>query len=185
MGGDRITILKMNIDGNEEYRFLRIKSGTSTIEVVNEDYICGQCRSTAGVVRTLSYQTWTENMVATYNLGNYYEGQFYSTFLSGNSITDENLFVKDLFVYQGVEYYNVKFYKLDEGKIFYMGDNRAESSDARYTGSENETKIRGKVVSIMRNATSAKNSIFYYFSRIGGYFDIIWQEIIKIFAWKG
>ena len=187
-GGDKITILKMSIDGKNEYRFVRIKSGTSDSqpEVLNETYINGVCNNAAGITRVLGYDTWTYNVNSALDSGNYYEGQFYSTYFWDNV---NNVYIEDnvypvSFSYQGVQYNNVKFYQLKQGQIFYMGDNRIESSDARLTGPEDESKILGKVVAITHNSTSSKNSIFYQFNRIGGYFNVLWQEIIKIFSWK-
>lgn len=180
-GGDKISILKMNIDGQDQYRFLRIKSGTSIIEVVEENYICGKCKG-----GELNYSVWLQYKRTEPKedlFGNYYEKLFYEEYFQNSLISDSNIFLRD-FVYQGLEYTNVKFYELDQGKIFYMGDNRINSSDARQDGPEDESKILGKVVTIMHNSTSSKNSIFYYFHRIWGYFDVIWQEIIKNFAWK-
>lgn len=186
-GGDKISILRLNIDGESQYRFLRIKSGTSSVEVLNETYISGKCNNSYGESRVLGYSSWTSGVSATYDLGNFYEGQFYSTYLwnsKTNHVVTDNVYKYNI-VYQGTEYNNVKFYQLGQDKIFYMGDNRAESSDARATGSEDQSKIIGKVVAVTHNSTSSKNSFFYLFNRAIGYFEVLWQEIVRIFAWKG
>ncbi len=185
-GGDKISILRMNIDGKNEYRFLRVKANTSNVEVLEESYISGECLSSNGAERTIGYSTWTSNISANFDYGNYYESQFYATYLwdSENQTFRTDSVSKYTFTYQGVDYTNIKFYQLGQNKIFYMGDNRAESSDARHTGSEDQSKIKGKVVTVTHNSTTAQNSFFYRFNRLIGYFDVLWQEIIKIFAWN-
>ena len=183
-GGDKITILKMKIDEEWQYRLLRIKSGTNEVEVVQENYLNGKCKTEASNAQeiVLGYSYWTEKVSSLNPVGNTnsYENIFYSHYLQ--NILSGNVITISSYVYDEVEYQNVLFYQLDEGKIFYMGDNRTNSKDARSEGPEDEDKILGKVVSITRNSTSPQNSVFYYFHRIWGYFDVLWQDFIKIFA---
>ena len=57
--GDKVSIVRLNIDGNEEYRFLRIKAGGDRVEVVYEDYIIGTCKDAGGNVYNMNYEYWT------------------------------------------------------------------------------------------------------------------------------
>ena len=163
LDGDQISIAKVHvIEGNDnytEYRFMRIKEGSSEIEVVYEDYI-------AGYGLWNSYAPFFDNGVG-------YEPYFYKMFLENSQTT--------IHYVEGVG--NVKFYTVMPGQIFYMGDNRTGSTDARWTGTDSQSNVIGRVVSIIRNSTSIKNSLFWWTGRVKDYFAIIFEEIIKYFAW--
>lgn len=183
--GDRISIAKLNINGKQEYRFLRVKASDSRVEVLYEDYIEGTCIDNSGNKYQIGYDTWS-TISSVQDNSNKYEELFYKTFLwdSENQVTiTENVYEYD-FTYNNVEYQNVKFYEIEEDHIFYMGDNRTGSSDARLTGTDTESKILGRVVTITHNSTSYRNSFFFWFERTKGYLEIIWKEIIYNFAWK-
>ena len=186
---DKVSIIKLNINGNYEYRFLRIKSGSNRVEVVNENYLEGTCKDASGNVFQLSYSFWSnypgcpsENF-----LGIKYEGSFFDTFFWDNSI--ESLNTENIstytFSYAGQTYTNVLFYQIEEGKIFYMGDNRAFSADCRLTGTEYNTKIVGKVIEITHNSACYQNSTFFWFEKVKGYIKVLWNKIVENFAWKG
>lgn len=185
-GGDKISIIKMNIGGKEEYRFLRIKSSDSRVEVVQEDYISGTCHDIFGGEYQLGYSTWSAITDINYNSIKY-EQLFYYTFLWDYELEIEKTFnvSYQTFTYQNITYRDVKFFEIEKDKIFYMGDNRTGSSDARSSGTEFQNKIIGKVVSITHNSTSFQNSPLYLFERVRGYLEVIWKEIIEIFSWKG
>ena len=163
LDGDQISIAKVHVvQGNEnytEYRFMRIKEGSSEIEIVYEDYIAGY-----GIWN--SYVPILDNEV-------YYEPYFYRMFLEDSQTTTHYV--------EGVG--NVKFYTVMPGQIFYMGDNRTGSTDARWTGTDSQENVIGRVVSIVHNSTSIKNSLFWWTGRIKEYFAIVFDEIIKYFAW--
>ena len=163
LDGDQISIAKVHVvQGNDnytEYRFMRIKEGSSEIEIVYEDYIAGY-----GIWN--SYVPILDNEV-------YYEPYFYRMFLEDSRTTTHYV--------EGVG--NVKFYTVMPGQIFYMGDNRTGSTDARWTGTDSQENVIGRVVSIVHNSTSIQNSLFWWTGRIKEYFAIVFDEIIKYFAW--
>lgn len=163
LDGDQISIAKVHVvQGNDnytEYRFMRIKEGSSEIEIVYEDYIAGY-----GIWN--SYVPILDNEV-------YYEPYFYRMFLEDSQTTTHYV--------EGVG--NVKFYIVMPGQIFYMGDNRTGSTDARWTGTDSQENVIGRVVSIVHNSTSIQNSLFWWTGRIKEYFAIVFDEIIKYFAW--
>ena len=163
LDGDQISIAKVHVvQGNDnytEYRFMRIKEGSSEIEIVYEDYIAGY-----GIWN--SYVPILDNEV-------YYEPYFYRLFLEDSQTTTHYV--------EGVG--NVKFYTVMPGQIFYMGDNRTGSTDARWTGTDSQENVIGRVVSIVHNSTSIQNSLFWWTGRIKEYFAIVFDEIIKYFAW--
>ena len=163
LDGDQISIAKVHVvQGNDnytEYRFMRIKEGSSEIEIVYEDYIAGY-----GIWN--SYVPILDNEV-------YYEPYFYRMFLEDSQTTTHYV--------EGVG--NVKFYTVMPGQIFYMGDNRTGSTDARWTGTDSQENVIGRVVSIVHNSTSIQNSLFWWTGRIKEYFAIVFDEIIKYFAW--
>lgn len=157
---DKISIAKVEVDGKSTYRFMRIKSGTNKVEIIYEDYI-------------KSYDLW--NAITSITDGGIdYENIFYKTFLMGNNVSLEYV--------EGVGY--VKFYQIQQNQIFYMGDNRTGSSDARSSGTENIEKVIGKVVEISHNSTNIQNSLFWWFNRVVTYLKIIGKQIIEYFAWK-
>ena len=180
-GGDRISIAKLKINGSEEYRFLRVKSGSSRVEIVNEKYIAGVCTDTSGQKYSLGYQNWSR--VSSYT-DNYikYESSFYGTFIWGKE-EEVDYFLYD-FSYSGQSYEDVKFFEIEPGKIFYMGDNRTGSSDARSTGTEYSSKIIGKVVVTTKGSNVGKITLLSLFSKAKGYLEVVWKEIINIFSWK-
>ena len=163
LDGDQISIAKVHVvQGNDnytEYRFMRIKEGSSEIEIVYEDYIAGY-----GIWN--SYVPILDNEV-------YYEPYFYRMFIEDSQTTTHYV--------EGVG--NVKFYTVMPGQIFYMGDNRTGSTDARWTGTDSQENVIGRVVSIVHNSTSIQNSLFWWTGRIKEYFAIVFDEIIKYFAW--
>lgn len=180
-GKDKISIAKLNINGAEEYRFLRIKSGDSRVEVVNEKYINGTCYDASGNKYQVGYQSWALDPA---EIDNYikYEPSFYGTFFAEEE-NESKIFTYDV-SYSGQIYHAVKFYEIEENKIFYMGDNRMGSTDCRKTGTESADKIIGKVAVIAHNASSSKNSPIYFLYKTKGYLEVIWKEIINIFSWK-
>ena len=187
-GGDLITIIKLDVGERAEYRFVRIKNGTNNVEVLEENYICGESLNSSGYKRSLGYQEWGAKIDSKYDYesGCNYEELFYLQYFWDsltNSAKTNNVYRHEI-TYQGQVYSDVKFYKIEENKIFYMGDNRGESGDARQSGTEYQSKINGKVVSIAHNSTTSRNSFFYILNRITSFFDVLWQEIVEIFAWK-
>ena len=179
--GDRISIAKLKINGAEEYRFLRVKSGDSRVEVVSEKYISGVCTDTTGQKYTLGYQNWSRVSAFTDN-NIKYESSFYGTFIWERE-EGSDYYLYD-FTYNGQSYEDVKFFEIEPGKIFYMGDNRTGSSDARSTGTEFSDKIIGKVVVSTKGSNVGRLTLASLYSKAKGYLEVIWKEIINIFSWK-
>ncbi len=183
--GDKISIVKLPVgeNGEYEYRFIRIKAednidtiyyqGEIDEYILYEDYI-------------KSYDLWNLQYSTVYN-GSEYEYDFYDTFLSNakaEQIETHNVIINGQIL-------EVCFFVVgsDKGEdnsnqIFYMGDNRTQSRDARLTGTANIDKVVGKVVSIVHNSYSLKNSLFGWIEKVWDYFVIIWNEIIDYFAIK-
>ena len=170
-GGDYITIAKIKLeDGTSEFRFMRIKSNTSKVELLQENYI-------------KSYRAWTdiyspsqEQMPQDEGTQTVvYEVEFFETFYK--SAYDSKLVpVKEL----GGE--EVRFFKVPENEVFYMGDNRTNSTDSRWSGTVKKQKISGKVVQIVSNGTYFEGNYFYGFSRFGGFLSVVWKEILRFFG---
>ena len=180
---DKISIIKLNINGSEEYRFLRIKAGDTRVEVVYEKYINGACYDTSGNKYQLGYQNWSSLGISEIDNFIKYEPSFYNTFLADETGDASRIFTYDV-LYSGQTYNSVKFYEIEDDKMFYMGDNRTGSTDCRTNGTEDVDKIIGKVEVIAHNASSPKNSPIYFLNKTKGYLEVIWKEIINIFSWK-
>ena len=137
--GDYISIVKLPIaqeNGQVEwqYRTLRQKSGSNVVEILQEDYI-------------LSYQTWSSwqgyqgaqtgriengNLVVEREME--YEPSFFVNYLQENEC-------KVLQFSYDNQIYQAQFFCVGQDKnedepdqIFFMGDNRTGSTDARVTG---------------------------------------------------
>ena len=159
--GDKITIAKLEIDGEESFRFMRMKRGSNELEVLDEsEYI-------------KSYEDWDKGQLYETVGDIKYEKNFYQTYLKNGSTVKET--------YQGVEY---EFAVVGEGRVYYMGDNRARSKDCRETGTAPHDKIVGRVVKIAHNVYSAKNSPFFLFNYLSSYLSVIWNDIIDYFTFK-
>ena len=185
--GDYISIVKLPIaqeNGQVEwqYRTLRQKSGSNVVEILQEDYI-------------LSYQTWSSwqgyqgaqtgriengNLVVEREME--YEPSFFVNYLQENEC-------KVLQFSYDNQNYQAQFFCVGQDKnedepdqIFFMGDNRTGSTDARVTGTRDVEHIIGKVVSIVKNATINGSSFVGYLNYLGGVFELIWKEILTYFA---
>lgn len=160
-GGDKISIVSVELeDGSSSYRLLRIKKGTSSVEVVEEDYI-------------KSYKLWNTSVPYVPDNGVNYEYNFYQNYVKNKSVS--------YYTFQGQ---SIAFSTIPEGHMFYMGDNRSASYDARQTGTHSTSLIIGKVVVIARNAATLENSPFCWLYQLKAYFSIIWEELVDYFAVK-
>ena len=187
---DYITIVKLPIvmeNGVTEwqYRVVRKIFGSSEVEVLQEDYI-------------KSYEEWSlwdgngyldtgmivNNEVKYTNLMEY-EPSFFANYIENNECT------KLKFAYSG-NTYQAYFFKVGQDKfskecnqIFFMGDNRTGSTDARMTGTRGEDMIIGKVVKIIHDAVNDRNLILNInvsFNKVFSFFEIIWNEILSYFS---
>lgn len=162
-GGDYVTIASINYDGDRDYRLMRVKEGSGEVEIIYEDYI-------------KSYDYW--NMVEGEIVGNVeYENPFYST------CTYLNFKTKTFDLFLDGELREVIFFQIPEGDVFFMGDNRTGSLDARSTGTTSQKNILGYVVKIVQDGTFIKqDTVKWFFQQIRDFFDIIWEEILIFFG---
>ena len=164
-GGDYFTIASVNVGGDVDYRFMRIKEGSQEVEILEEEeYI-------------KSYEYW--NMIDGYTLnGIEYESLLYTKYTE-----DLNYQTTTFDVPIGGQTYPIEFFQVPEGQVFYMGDNRTGSSDARLSGPVDQTNIYGHVVRIVHNGTFIKEDpVKWFFQQIADFFAIIWREILIFFG---
>ncbi len=162
-GGDYVTIASVEYDGTRDYRFMRVKKGSDEVEIIYEDYI-------------KSYDYW--NMIEGEFVNDVeYEGVLYSNFIYLEYQT------KTFSVELDGEQRNVVFFEVPENDIFYMGDNRTGSRDARSTGTKAQKDVLGYVVRVVHNGTIIKqNPVKWFFHSVGDFFSIIWREIMIFFG---
>ncbi len=151
--GDKISIAKHG-DLQGEYRLSVIRKGSDTVERIEEDYI-------------KSYLEWSAMEYQTYQ-GMNYQQDFYNTYLRSGDYTmvDGQL-----------------FYTLKKDEVFFMGDNRANSTDARALGPCNVNQVVGVVRVTIKDAYSLlrENKLeFEKFKVMSGYF---FDKINNYFAW--
>ncbi len=163
--GDHITIARVPKEGllKGELRFMRVKSGSTKVEILEENYI-------------RSHFEW---------IGGFEEG---SCKLYGNVYYEDMFFTNYFGYYQSREYYvpqigeNVLFFEVPQENVFFMGDNRANSTDARFLGTYNSDKIVGRVVEIVKNGTKYEGNHFWWFNRIVSTIKVCWQEVLRFFG---
>ena len=176
--GDFITIAKTtNGEGQDCLRFYRIPKGQNLSDAqaeVVEDGTSGSysilepdslwTHKSQELIRPLVSELKIEKNGKSYS--HQYEYNFYETFLKNYTQESSEFYVSD----NGLLYV-----KVPQGKFFYMGDNRAHSSDARETdkGFGNNNYIVGKVESFVFNYNFANRLwevVKYYFKEIDKFF---------------
>lgn len=161
--GDYVTIARIN----NEYRVLRVRSHTSRVEVLQEDYILsysewsGESSEFDIVINDVAYESTLYEYYITYG----YESKTFQVDELGGK--------------------EVVFFEVEEDSIFFLGDNRAHSNDGRSLGFFEKSKIEGKVIDVVKDGSSYKGNNFWWFNRLKGFFRVIWQEILRIFGAKG
>lgn len=156
--GDCISVARVPVEGYEEeqIRLLRVRRGSNQVEVVEEDYI---------------------NNKDNWGMESEFDGVTYGRYFYDNNISKNQTVAT--YNYNGRD---IKFVVIPEGKVFYMGDNRANSVDCRERGPALVSQIEGKVVKIAHNVYSFNNSPFWLFNYVGSYLSLVWDEIISFFA---
>ena len=79
---------------------------------------------------------------------------------------------------------SVLFYEIGEGQIFYLGDNRANSSDARYFGTvDAEEMVVGKVVKLIENGSYSQLFFVRGYYQLKALFEYFMPKLLDYFAW--
>lgn len=97
-----------------------------------------------------------------------YEKCFYEQFLADNS------------GYQKVVVENTLFFQVPEYEIFYLGDNRAHSSDARQRGTAKMSNVDGVAEIILSNANKEGANVFGI--KFTSLFNFYWNKLTNFFA---
>lgn len=155
---DYVTIIRDS--EKNEYRVLRIKNNTNNIELLEEDYV-------------KSYSEWSgsyfDNDIIINGIS--YERSFYTTFSEYYQVTTFN--------YNGND---VLFFKVPQSNFFFLGDNRANSSDSRGIGTLPISNVKGTVVEIVSNGTQYNGNNIWWLKRFEGFFKVVWREILIFFG---
>ena len=163
-GGDYITIAKIDVLNSrlgKEYRFMRVKKSVGQVEVVEEDYI-------------KSYELWTGTSEGTSILVNgvSYERKFYEKYWTYFQC-------KEIYVAEMGQ--NVLFFEIPAGQVFFMGDNRSGSTDARTIRPFEVEDIVGKVEIIVRNGSNDDYPANWFY-KFKGFVELCWKEILRFFG---
>ena len=63
-----------------------------------------------------------------------------------------------------------------------MGDNRANSTDARFIGTKSTDKILGYVVEIIRDGSNYEGNNDWWKNRFVGFAKICYKEVLRFFG---
>lgn len=139
------------------------------IVVMQEDYIA-------------SYEEWTYSSRHTVPEGKIYDNYFDYTFVSCNNpdVNQKEVKSRQIKDSKGIVYTIVP-----KGEFFYLGDNRAHSSDSRMRGTDYISSIYGVVQILVKDAESSGAAIFvqirevfsYYGNAIGNFFANLWESL--------
>ncbi len=157
--GDLITIKRATEKGEDGFFHVYIQQeGELTPKMLQEDYI-------------KSYYEWTYSgsfSSVVYVDGVEYEREFYTNFILQNS--DNTVKIGDTWYYQ-----------VPEDSVFYMGDNRAKSSDSRVRGVADIENIQGVVEIILKDAQNASDAQRLWIKTVS-IFEFYWNELANYFS---
>lgn len=175
--GDYISIAVTKNDlGQDCFKFYRIENGTDLTDFDDSSAIVDE---TSGA---LGYTIYSES--SWYSIHNTsvgantkievdgktveYEDRFYYTFLKNEYGTSDSKY--EYFVSNAGQIY----VKVPQGKVFYMGDNRARSTDGRERGFADRKNVVGRCEFIVKD--------FSFWSRIGEVIKYYFAEVQDFFA---
>ncbi len=171
LGGDYVSIVKVDSEWQwtGEYRFMRVKKNSPTVEILEEDYI-------------LDYDEWSEDPEIEVDNGEYsvyYDNDFFKTCHATGM--ERKTFKVSL--NGGKSMSDVTFFKVPENHVFYMGDNRAHSNDSRHMpGTMPLEKVVGKVVEIVPKGTPYPGNKAWWLNRAVGFINVLWKETLRFFG---
>lgn len=153
MPGDLITIKKDTSGGS--YYVYYVNRETKEIEKLDEtSYI-------------KSYKDWTNSKIS-YTAGDIeYEDEFHTNFIASGK-------------YETYEIDGTTFFKVPENNIFYLGDNRARSSDSRARGTGEIKNVEGVAEIILSDAAKTNANVFGI--KFKSIFSFLWKELTRFFA---
>lgn len=155
MPDDWITIKKdTSAGGDGFYHVYYGNFETKEIEKLDETYI-------------KSYRDWT-NSKSSYTVGDIeYEDEFYTNFIASGK-------------YETDEIDGTTFFKVRKNHIFYLGDNRARSSDSRARGTGEIKNVEGVAEIILSDAAKTNANVFGI--KFKSIFSFLWKELTRFFA---
>ena len=153
--GDCVSILKIN----NAYRLCVKYKDDENVKILDEEYV-------------KDYNEWS--LFAEKKIGNVvYEKNFYDNARAFG-------YLIYTFYVDGIG--NATFFQVPENQLFYLGDNRAHSTDARDLSTTELSNIEGKVIKIVRNGGKSKDNPWWWSHCISGFFDICWTDILRFFG---
>lgn len=154
MPGDLLTIKKdVSEGGDGYYHVYYADASTEDVYRIDENYV-------------KSYSEWTSKTPKL--LGDVvYEDEFYSNFIASGEYTTK--------IVAGTV-----FFEVPQGHIFYLGDNRARSSDSRARGTGEIKNIEGVAEIILPDAAKPDADVFGI--KFKAIFSFVWNNLTEFFA---
>lgn len=166
--GDLVTIAKNDFgeDADQMFYTYVIRAGQEPIEAniekLSEEYI-GDDRA-----------HWSNAATETqYDVK--YDGQFYDKFLKYNTLKKVTVNYQDK---------QLLFYQLNQNEVFFLGDHRSVSRDARSFGTVPKTQIVGSVIEILNDAQTLQNQGLLWWVKFKVIFGYYWSDFADYFAWN-